>query len=314
MMNTVAIVGRPNVGKSTLFNRILCKREAIVDDSPGVTRDRIYAQAEWAGIEFQLIDTGGYVPSSEDVFEQAIREQVVYAIHEADVVVFLLDVTTGITPLDEEVAALLQKSEVEVVLGVNKVDNAQREEDLFEFYRLGLGTPIPLSALNSRAIGDFLDEIIARLPNKQVGSSDKESNAIALAVLGRPNVGKSSYVNALLGENRLMVTDIAGTTRDAIDTSFQYKERTITLIDTAGLRKRSRIHENIEYFSTVRTFNAIRRCDVAVVLIDAVSGMTDQEKKIIGTLVEERKGLVIGVNKWDLVEKNQKSTKEFKSF
>ncbi|MBN1540943.1 ribosome biogenesis GTPase Der [candidate division KSB1 bacterium] len=310
MNNTVAIVGRPNVGKSTLFNRILRKREAIVDDAPGVTRDRIYAQTEWAGVEFQLIDTGGYVHGSIDVFEQGIREQVVYALHEADVVVFLVDVTTGITPLDEEVAELLQRSNSKVVLGVNKVDNQEREGGLYEFYRLGLGTPYPISAQNSRAVGDFLDAIIEKLPRKESGNPTEQS-FLSLAVLGRPNVGKSSYVNAILGESRLMVTDIAGTTRDAIDTEFPYKQRRITLIDTAGLRKRSRVHENVEFYSTVRTMNAIRRCDVALVLIDAVAGVTDQDKKIIGNCVEERKGIVIGVNKWDLVERQTNTARDF---
>lgn len=311
MKNCVAIVGRPNVGKSTLFNRIIGKREAIVDDAPGVTRDRIYAQTDWAGVEFQLIDTGGYVPGSEDIFEQAIRSQVDYALQEADVVIFMVDVTTGITPLDQQVAEILLRSNIKVVLGVNKVDNSEREADLYEFYQLGLGKPYPLSAMNSRAIGDFLDVVVAMLPDQKTEGNDEPKDTIALAVLGRPNVGKSSYVNAILGQERLMVTEIPGTTRDAIDTHFNYKNRDITLIDTAGLRKRSRIHENIEYFSTVRTFNAIRRCDVALILIDASQGIADQEKKIIANVLEERKGLVIGVNKWDLIEKETNTARHF---
>lgn len=297
----VAIVGRPNVGKSTLFNRILRKREAIVDDKPGVTRDRKYAPADWAGYEFDLLDTGGYVPDSNDVFEKAIRKQVEYALQEADVIIFVTDVTTGVTALDEEIALLLQKSGTQIILAVNKVDHESRELDLAEFYRLGIGDPIPVSAIAGRRIGDFLDLVIEQMP--KVMAKEEQSGDIKIAVLGRPNVGKSSYVNTLLGQDKMIVTEIAGTTRDAIDTQFRHHNRTITLIDTAGLRRRSRVTENVEFFSTVRTVHALRRCDVAIILLDATLDFSDQDKKIISEAIQNGKGIAIGVNKWDLVEK-----------
>lgn len=306
----VAILGRPNVGKSTLFNRIIRRREAIVDDKPGVTRDRKYAEAEWAGVEFQLVDTGGYVPDSEDVFEQAIRQQVNYAIQEADVIVFVADVTTGVTALDEEIAQILIKSGTKVLLAVNKVDNEKRETDLAEFYQLGLGDPYPVSALGGRQIGDFLDAVVGLLPlNREVKEGEEEP--IHIAVLGRPNVGKSSYINAILGEEKHVVTEIPGTTRDAIDTKIKYKQRLITLIDTAGLRRKSKVKESVEFFSNVRTANALRRCDVAIILIDAAEGLTDQDKKIISLAIEAGKGIVVGVNKWDLIEKETMTARQF---
>jgi GTPase len=306
---TVAIIGRPNVGKSTLFNRIVKKRDAIVDNMPGVTRDRKYAIAEWAGVEFDLIDTGGYVPNSDDVFELAIRNQVRYALQEADVIVFLTDITTGITALDQEIASMLLKSSASVVLAVNKVDNDLRESDLYDFYALGLGDPLPISAMSGRSTGDFLDAVTARLPKTQnvVDSTD----AIKMAVVGRPNVGKSSYINAILGQEKVIVTDIPGTTRDAIDTRFRYQNHFIDIIDTAGLRKRARVTENVEFFSTVRTMDAIRRCDVAIVLLDATQGITDQDKKIIGSAIDSGKGVAIGVNKWDLLEKDTDTARNF---
>lgn len=306
----VAIVGRPNVGKSTLFNRILRKREAIVDDTSGVTRDRNYSLTEWAGIEFELLDTGGYVPDSDDVFERAIREQVSYAIHEADVILFVTDVTTGVTPFDEEIAAMLKKSGRTVVLAVNKVDNAQRELDALDFYSLGLGDPVAISALGGRNIGNMLDQVLAQTPQKG-NHPISRSDTIKITVLGRPNVGKSSYVNAILGHNKLIVTDIAGTTRDSIDTELKYQNQILTLIDTAGLRKKSRVTENIEYFSTVRTKNSLHRCDVAIVLLDATQGITDQDKKIIKSVVDDGKGVIIGVNKWDLLEKDTMTARKF---
>jgi len=307
----IAILGRPNVGKSTLFNRIIRKREAIVDDTPGVTRDRKYADAEWAGVEFQLVDTGGYVPDSDDIFEQAIRDQVDYAIQEADVIILLTDVTTGVTALDDEIAEILQKSGNKVLLVVNKVDNAERERELAEFYQLGLGDPLPISAMSGRQIGDFLDKVIERIPDAKKHHQAEEEEVIHLAVLGRPNVGKSSYVNALLGQEKLIVTEIPGTTRDAIDTNIKYKDMNITLIDTAGLRRKSRVKENVEYFSNVRTVNALRRCDVAIILIDAEEGITDQDKKIIASAIDAGKGIVLGVNKWDLVEKDTMTARKF---
>jgi len=306
----VAILGRPNVGKSTLFNRILRKREAIVDDSPGVTRDRNYSPTDWAGVNFDLLDTGGYVPESEDIFEKAIREQVNLAIHEADVIVFLTDAVTGITPLDEEIAEILQKSNVKILLAVNKVDNQEREAAIHEFYSLGLGDPFPVSAIAGRNIGDLLDNVLSLMPASKL-TEEEDSDNIKIAVLGRPNVGKSSYINAILGQKKLIVTEIAGTTRDSIDTEISYKNKKIVLIDTAGLRKKARVHENVEFFSNVRTINSLRRCDVAIILIDATQGIKDQDKKIIKNTVDEGKGLVVGVNKWDLVEKDTMTARKF---
>jgi len=306
----VAILGRPNVGKSTLFNRIIRKREAIVDDAPGVTRDRKYAPADWAGVEFELVDTGGYVPNSDDIFEAAIRRQAKYAIEEARLVVFLVDATTAVTPLDEEIAGLLRHSGVDVILAVNKVDNEAREIDLGEFYRLGLGQPFPISAISGRSIGDFLDAVISFLPKSKL-AEDSAEREIHLAVLGKPNVGKSSYVNAILGQDKLIVTNVPGTTRDSIDTKFRYKGKDIILIDTAGLRKRSKVKEAVEYFSTVRSMDALRRCDVSIILLDATEGITDQDKKIVSDAVEEGKGVVLGINKWDLIEKDTDTARRF---
>lgn len=305
-------MGRPNVGKSTLFNRIIRKREAIVDDKPGVTRDRNYAVSDWAGYTFDLIDTGGSVPGSQDVFEKAIFHQVKQAIAEADVIVFLVDVTNGSTALDEEIAQVLQRSGKKILLTVNKVDNSARENDLADFHRFGLGEPQAISALGGRNIGDFLDAVVALFPpNTMQQQDDDDSQILRLAVVGRPNVGKSSFVNAILGEEKLIVTEIPGTTRDAIDTTFRHYGRDIVLVDTAGLRKPARVRENIEYFSGVRTLNAVRRCDVVIVLVDAVDGMADQDKRIIQQAVTDRKGIVVAVNKWDLIEKDTKTAREF---
>ncbi|HOT97264.1 MAG TPA: ribosome biogenesis GTPase Der [bacterium] len=309
----VALVGRPNVGKSTLFNRIIRRREAIVDDQPGVTRDRKYQPAEWAGVAFDLIDTGGYVASSKDIFEEAIREQVHYAVEEADVILFVTDVTTGITAQDEEIAHLLQRDHARVIVTVNKVDNEIREADLGEFYRLGLGDPIPVSAMAGRNMGDFLDALIALLPRKETPRDEEHGQSVRIAILGRPNVGKSSYVNAILGVDKQIVTPIPGTTRDAIDTQFRYKERTLILIDTAGLRKRARVHENIEYFSTVRSYQALERCDIALVLVDATQAIADQDQKILQAANDAGKGIVLGINKWDAVEKESQTARKFEA-
>jgi len=311
----VALVGRPNVGKSTLFNRIIRKREAIVDDQPGVTRDRKYQPAEWSGFAFDLIDTGGYVAGSRDIFEQAIREQVHYAIEEADVIVFVTDVTTGITAMDEEIARMLQRVQSRVIVAINKVDNEYREADMGEFYRLGLGDPCVISAMSGRSMGDFLDALTALLPRKEtpaVEEGEKEE-AVHIAILGRPNVGKSSYVNALLGTEKQIVTPLPGTTRDAVDTRLRYKERQLVLIDTAGLRKRARVKENVEYFSTVRSYHALERCDIAVVLIDASQPIADQDKTILQAAAQAGKGIVLGVNKWDAVEKDNQTAKNFET-
>jgi GTPase len=307
----VALVGRPNVGKSTLFNRIIRKREAIVDDQPGVTRDRKYQPADWAGAVFDLIDTGGYVAGSKDIFEHAIREQVHYAVDEADVIIFVTDVTTGITAMDEDIARVLQRVQSRVIIAVNKVDNEFREADMGEFYRLGLGTPYVISAISGRSMGDFLDAVVALLPKQSAPKEVEGEQVVHIAVLGRPNVGKSSYVNAILGMDKQIVTPIPGTTRDAIDTRFQYKDRTLVLIDTAGLRKRARVKENIEYFSTVRSYHALERCDIALVLIDASEPIGDQDKTILEAAAVAGKGIVLGINKWDSVEKESQTAREF---
>ncbi|OQX87049.1 ribosome biogenesis GTPase Der [candidate division KSB1 bacterium 4484_87] len=308
----LAIIGRPNVGKSTLYNRIIRKRDAIVDDQPGVTRDRKYADADWAGVAFTLIDTGGYLPDKENLIHQAVVNQVHLAVNEADVIVLVLDVTTGITSLDAEVANILKRSNKPVVIAVNKVDNRERELDAMEFYQLGMGDPIPISALGGRNIGDFLDKVVEKFP-RLTPEEEKTDETIKIAVVGRPNVGKSSFVNALLGEERHIVTEIPGTTRDAIDSPFKHYGQDFLLIDTAGLRKRSKVKESVEYFSTVRTFAGIHRCDVAVVIIDATEGLTDQDKNIIEEAVKFKKGILLAVNKWDLIEKDTYTAKEFEA-
>ena len=307
----VAIVGRPNVGKSTLFNRILQKREAIVADVSGVTRDRLSATAEWAGVEFELLDTGGYVPSSEDVFEKAIREQVDYAIHEADVIVFVTDIVTGITSIDEDVAKILKQKKVNVILAVNKVDNELREPEQYVFFKLGLGDPVPVSAISGRRMGDFLDKVIEQLPIAEQVEEIIDEDAIRIAIIGRPNVGKSSYINAILGKEKHIVTDIPGTTRDAVDTLIKREDHNFILVDTAGLRRKARVKENIEYFSNVRTIHALHRCDIAIVLIDATDGMIDQDKKIIDTAIRAGRGVALAVNKWDLIKKDTNTAREF---
>ncbi len=306
----LAIIGRPNVGKSTLYNRIIRKRDAIVDDQPGVTRDRKYADADWAGVAFTIIDTGGYLPDSENLIHQAVVNQVYLAVNEADVIVFVVDVTSGITSLDSEIARILKRNNKTVLLAVNKVDNQQRELDAMEFFQLGMGEPVPISALGGRNIGDFLDKVVEKFPRK-TPDEDEIDSSIKIAVVGRPNVGKSSLVNALLGEERHIVTEIPGTTRDAIDSLFKYYGQDFLLIDTAGLRKRTKVKESVEYFSSVRTFASIHRCDVAVVIIDATEGLTDQDKKIIEEAIKFKKGVLLAVNKWDLIEKETNTARDF---
>jgi len=300
-MNLVAIVGRPNVGKSTLFNRIIEHKEAIVEDTPGVTRDRIYGEASWNGKDFFLIDTGGFIPGSEDKIEKAIREQAYIAIEEADSIIFLVDGKDGVTPFDLDIASILRNSKKKVTLVVNKCDNAKQDLNSYEFHSLGLGEPNPISALGGRNTGDFLDEATEHL---STDNKEKNDPRLKIAVVGRPNVGKSSICNALLGQERMIVTDIAGTTRDSIDSTLKYYGEEIVLIDTAGLRRKSNIKENIEFYSTLRTARAIERCDVAIVVIDATLGLEDQDKKIINQVSEKRKGIIIAVNKWDLIEKD----------
>lgn len=307
-MNLVAIVGRPNVGKSTLFNRIIKQKEAIVADTPGVTRDRIYGESDWNGKFFKLVDTGGFIPGSEDKIEQAIREQAMIAIEEADVIIFACDGRDGITPFDMDIATILRNSAKPVVLVINKCDNVQQDLNSFEFHSLGLGEPYAISALNGRSTGDFLDAVAIHLKSEEQIEIDPR---LKIALVGRPNVGKSSLTNALLGKNRHIVTDIPGTTRDAIDSVLKYYGEEIVLIDTAGLRKRSNVKENIELYSILRTSRAIERCDVAVVVLDAVLGLEDQDKKIINQVDENRKGIIIAVNKWDLVEKDSKTADKY---
>ncbi len=311
MKNPVlAIIGRPNVGKSTLYNRIIRKRDAIVDDQPGVTRDRKYAEAEWSGVNFTLIDTGGYLPDTENLIHQAVLNQVFQAVNEADVVVLVTDVTSGITSLDSEVAKILLRSEKPVLLVVNKVDNRKREYDIVEFFKLGLGEPLPIGALGGRNIGDFLDKAIDLFPDYET-SAESETPEIKIAVVGKPNVGKSSFVNAILGEDKLIVTNIPGTTRDAIDTLFKYYGHNFLLIDTAGLRKKAKVKESVEYFSNIRSISSIQRCDIAVIIIDATEGIGDQDKKVLETAVRFNKGIILAVNKWDLIEKETKTAQHF---
>jgi GTPase len=303
----VAIIGRPNVGKSTLFNRILERRSAIVDPTSGVTRDRNYGEAEWVGNTFTLIDTGGYVPKSKDVFETAIREQSQIAIEEADKVIFVVDAIDGVNPMDMEIADIIRKSNKKVLLAVNKVDNSDREALISAFYSLGIGEPVPVSAISGRNLGDFLDLLVADINKSKSKKSDPK---IKIAVLGRPNVGKSSFVNAILGIDRHIVTPIPGTTRDSINSVIIHNDEEFVLVDTAGLRKRSQVKENIEFYSTIRTIRSLEQCDIALVLIDAEKGIEHQDKKIITDAVDLHKGIVIAVNKWDLIEKDSNTAKE----
>ncbi len=309
MSHILAIIGRPNVGKSTLFNRIIGARRAIVDDRPGVTRDRHYATADWAGKSFTLIDTGGFVPRSEDLFERAIREQARIAIDEASAVIFVVDGLAGITPLDEEVASILRKSRKKLYLVVNKIDNEKRELDAAQFFSLGLGEPIPVSALAGRKIGDFLDAVTASLN----GTADQDDPRLLLAIVGKPNVGKSSLVNAMLGKQRSIVTEIPGTTRDSIDSILNYKKEQILLIDTAGLRRKSRVKESVEFYSTIRSLKSIERSNVTVLVVDAEAGIDKQDLRILENIVESGRGAVIAANKWDLVEKNDRTAKAYES-
>ncbi|MBU2701039.1 GTP-binding protein [Sporomusaceae bacterium BoRhaA] len=305
----VAIVGRPNVGKSTLFNRIAKKRVAIVDDFPGVTRDRLYMDAEWISREFTMIDTGGIELEGQDVIATNIRIQAQLAINEADVILFMVDAKTGITQADEEVASILRRAKKPVVVAVNKVDSPKDSQGLYEFYNLGLGDPIGISATNALNTGDLLDAIVEAFPEEK--ENDTEDDEIKVAFIGRPNVGKSSMVNAVLGEERVIVSDIPGTTRDAIDTHFVKDSQKYVLIDTAGMRRKAKVDIPVERYSVMRSLRAVDRCDVVLMVIDAVDGITDQDKKIAGYAHEAGKGIAIVVNKWDLVDKDDKTTLRF---
>ena len=306
----VAVVGRPNVGKSTFFNSIVGRRVSIVEDTPGVTRDRIYAEAEWNGVTFGMIDTGGIEPASKDVILSQMREQAQIAMDLADVILFMVDGKEGMTAADTEVAAMLRRTGKRVLLLVNKVDNPFNPPDtLYDFYELGVGEPIPISSANKLNFGDVLDEVVASFPE---GAGEEEDERIHLAIIGKPNTGKSSLVNALVGDNRVIVSDIAGTTRDSIDTPFTWREAEYVLIDTAGIRRQSKVNEDIERYSVVRAVAAIERSDVCILMIDAAEGLTEQDKKICGIAHEAGKGIVVAVNKWDLIEKETNTMRDFR--
>jgi len=307
MSNIVAIVGRPNVGKSTLFNRLIKRREAIVDSVSGVTRDRHYGKSEWNGKEFSVIDTGGYAIGSDDVFEEAIRSQVELAIEEADSIIFVVDVEEGINPMDEEVADLLRKVKKPVFTAVNKVDNAMRTNDAVEFYNLGLGDYHTISSINGSGTGDLLDALVETFEETDTPT---EEALPRFAVVGRPNAGKSSFINALVGEDRNIVTDIAGTTRDSIDTRYNRFGFEFHLVDTAGIRKKSKVKEDLEFYSVMRAVRAIEHCDVAILMLDATRGFEGQDENIFWLAEKNRKGVVILVNKWDLVEKETNTMRD----
>lgn len=304
-----AIVGRPNVGKSTLFNKIAGRRISIVEDTPGVTRDRIYTEVEWLDKKFTLIDTGGIEPYSEDVILVQMRRQAEIAIEMAHVIIFIVDGQEGITPADQEVATMLRKSKKKIILVVNKIDAPKYKDNVYEFFNLGLGEPIGISAAQQLGLGDMLDEILAGFP--EVDEDDYDEFTTKVAIVGKPNVGKSSLVNRIIGEERVIVSDVAGTTRDAIDTPFEFGEDKYVFIDTAGMRKRKKIFENIEHYSVVRALTAIERSDVCLILIDAEEGVTEQDTKIAGYVNEQGRAAIIVVNKWDLIEKDEKTMNRF---
>lgn len=307
----VAIVGRPNVGKSTLFNKLAGKRIAIVEDTPGVTRDRIYAEAEWLKYNFTIIDTGGIEPENEDIIMSQMRRQANIAIDTADVIIFIVDGKNGLHPSDYEVADMLRRSGKPIVLVVNKIDRKALEDNAYEFYNLGIGTPISISATQALGLGDMLDEVVSYFEN--LGGNQEEEDYIKIAMIGKPNVGKSSLINKLLGEDRNIVSNIPGTTRDAIDSKLETKEGKFILIDTAGLRRKSKIKEEIERYSVVRTLAAIERADICILMLDATETLSDQDEKIIGYAHELNKAIMVIVNKWDLIEKDDKTMNAFKT-
>jgi GTP-binding protein len=307
----VALVGRPNVGKSTLFNRLIEEPLAIVEDVPGTTRDRLYADAEWGGTTFTFVDTGGLMLGSAGDLDGSVREQVQIAIAEADVIVFLVDVTEGITVSDMEIADLLRRSDRPVLLAVNKADNERRRQEAVEFYELGLGDPHPISALHGTGTGDLLDSLLGAVPGRGV---EMPVEGTKIAIVGRPNVGKSSLLNALLGRERMIVDEKPGTTRDAVDSLMEWDGEPLVLIDTAGIRRRGRVAPGVERYSVIRALRAIQRADVALLLLDAVEGVTEQDAHVAGYVVEEGKGLVLVVNKWDLVDKDAYTAQDYADF
>ena len=307
----VAIIGRPNVGKSTFFNYIVGKRISIVEDTPGVTRDRVYAEANWRGRNFTLIDTGGIEPESEDVILSQMRRQADIAIEIADVIVFLTDIKQGVTAADEDIAVMLRKSKKPIILVCNKSDTfGKTPEELYEFYNLGLGAPYAVSAVNAKGIGDVLDAIYEQLPKQS--EEEEDDTIIKVAVIGKPNVGKSSLVNQILGENRVIVSDVAGTTRDAIDSEFENEFGKYVFIDTAGIRRKSKVDDNLEKYSVMRSLLAVERADVCILMIDANKGVTAQDTKIAGEAHEAGKGIIIVVNKWDMIEKDNHTMEKYK--
>ena len=298
----VAIVGRPNVGKSTFFNKIIGRRVSIVEDTPGVTRDRIIAEAEWSSKHFLMIDTGGIEPDSEEVIPAQMREQALIAMDMADVILFMVDGKEGLTNADREVASMLRRKGKDVILIANKIDNIGVPDDFYDLYELGLGDPYAVSSVNMTGLGEVLDAILEKIPWAIYDKDDDEDN-VKIAIIGKPNVGKSSIVNAIVGENRVIVSNIAGTTRDSIDTPFEKDGTKYTLIDTAGIRRRSKVNEDVEKYSVIRAIAAIERCDVALLVIDGTEGVTEQDKKIAGMAHEAGKGIITVVNKWDIVPK-----------
>lgn len=306
---TVAIVGRPNVGKSTLFNRIIGRRISIVADKPGITRDRIYGESEWNGKKFTIIDTGGLEPKSNDIIFAQMKNQVDFAIQNADLILFMVDGKQGLTPTDEEIATILRRCGKKVLLVVNKIDNFENIHDYYEFYKLGYDDITYISASHGRATGDLLDKITDYIPTDSVYS--QEEDIIKIAVVGRPNVGKSSIVNAILGENRVIVSDIPGTTRDAVDTYFEADNKKMVFIDTAGLRRKSRVKEDIEYYSNIRAISAMERADIVLMVLDASLGIAEQDKKIAGIAHDAGKAAVFVVNKWDMIDKDRNTADKY---